>query len=90
MRCHRSSYTHRRAEAGGRKVLHDPGGAFGTKNALIYGVVLVALDIGDLAFFHVDIDAASTRAHVAGRLADFVRDLGRCVELWLRHDFSLW
>ena len=56
-------------------MLHDPGGTFGTKNTLVDGMVLVSLDIFDLAILHMHVDAAAAGAHVAGRLADFVRNL---------------
>ena len=50
-------------------------------------MVAVALDIGDLALLHMHVDAAATGAHVAGGLANLVRDLGRQIKrrLGVRH-----
>jgi hypothetical protein len=46
-------------------------------------VVLVALNISDLTVLHVDVNAATTRAHVTCGVADLVADFWRGVELWL-------
>ncbi len=69
----------RRAKAGRRVDLHDPRRALGTENALVDGVVPVALDIGDLRFalrvvLEVDVDATAAGAHVASGLRDAVGD----------------
>ncbi len=71
-------------------MLHDPGAALGAEDAAVHGMVAVALDIGDLPgavglILHVDVDAAAAGAHVAGRLADFVGDLGGEVQDRLVH-----
>ena len=83
----------RRAQAGGRGVLHDARRALCTQNAAIDRVVPVAFDVGDLfrtigGLFHVHVDAAAAGAHVASGLADFVRDLRRRVDLRLSHESS--
>src|SRR5690606_11399798 len=56
----------RRFQAGGRAVLHDPGGALAAEDAPVHRVVAVALDVVDLTALEVDIDAAAAGAHVAG------------------------
>ena len=84
----RSGPAQRGAQAGGGIVLHDPGAALGTQDALVDRVIAVALDIGDLALLHMHVNAAAARAHVAGRLADLVRhgraeiEIGLAVRHW--------
>ena len=65
--------------------MHDASRAFGAEHTLVDGVIAVALDIGDFAFLHVDVDPTATGAHVAGRLPDLVRNFGREIDLWLVH-----
>ena len=62
----------RRAQTGRRIDLHDAGAALGAQNALVDRVIAVALDIGNLSFFHMDIYAAPTGAHVTGCFAYLV------------------
>ena len=73
----RANTFHRIAQTGRGVVLHDPGRALGAEHAAVHRVVAVAFDIGDLALFHMHVDAAAAGAHVAGGAADLVRDLGR-------------
>jgi len=68
----RAGAQQRRAQAGGRLVLHDASTALGTENTLIHRVVTVALDIGNLTIAHVNVNAAATGAHVAGGFANLV------------------
>ena len=65
---------HRRRQARGRVMLHDAGRTLGAQNALVHRMIAVALDVADLAVLKMDVDAAAARAHVAGRLTDFVRN----------------
>ncbi len=76
----RADTAQRRAQAGRRGVLHDPGAALGAKDATIDRVVAVAVDIGDFAVLQVHVDATAAGAHVAGRLPDLVRNRRRCVD----------
>ena len=51
-------------------------------------MIAIAFNIGDalfavLALFHVHVNAASARTHVACGLPNFVRDFGRSVYFWL-------
>ena len=57
-------------------VLHDAGAALAADHAAIDRMVLVALDVADLAVLDVDVDAAAAGAHVAGGLGDAVGDVG--------------
>jgi hypothetical protein len=54
-------------------------------NAFVYRVVAVAIDIGHLAIFQVNFNAATTRAHIACGSFNFVPVFGRSVDLWLNH-----
>ena len=54
--------------------LHDPRSALGAEDALVHGMVAVALDIGDAPGFQMDIDPAAAGAHVAGGLAHLIRN----------------
>jgi hypothetical protein len=51
-------------------MLHDAGRSLGAKHALVDRVIPVAFYVMDLAFGHVDIDAAAAGAHVTGGLAN--------------------
>jgi hypothetical protein len=53
-------------------MLHDAGAALAADHAAIDRMVLVAVDVADLAILDVHIDAAAAGAHVAGRLGDCV------------------
>ena len=64
-------------------MLHDPSGPFCAQHAFVHRVVSVALNVGDLAVFHVDVNPAATGAHVTCGLADFVRHLWRCLKFRL-------
>ena len=72
-RAARAGAAQRRAQARGREVLHDAGGALGAEDAAVDRVVAVALDVAHLAAGQVHVDAAAAGAHVARRLADLVR-----------------
>ena len=61
-------------------MLHDAGAALGAKHAAIDRMVAVALDVADLAAGDMHVDPAAAGAHVAGRLADFVRHAWRGVD----------
>ena len=82
---------HRCLEARWRVVLHDASRPFGAEDALVHGMIAVALDIGDLeiakrVLFHVDVNAAAAGTHVTGGFADLVRDFGAQVQrglLWV-------
>ena len=50
---------------------------------MVHRVVFVAFDIGNFAFLHVYIDAATTGAHVAGGFTDFVANFRGRVHDWL-------
>ena len=73
----------RRAQPRRRRHLHDTARALGTEHALVDRMVAIALDIADPALFQMHIDAAAAGAHIAGGLADFVRNRGRGVNLRL-------
>jgi len=72
-----------RAKPRGRRHLHDAGCPLGAEDAPVHGVVAVAVDIDDPAGFQVHVDAATAGAHVAGGLADLVRDTRRRFDPWL-------
>jgi hypothetical protein len=59
--------------------LHNAGAALGAKYTFVYWMIAVALDIGDLALFKMDVYPTPTGAHVTCGLPDFVRDLWRGV-----------
>jgi len=46
-------------------------------------MVFVALDVGNLAFFHVNVDPAAAGAHVTCGFTNLVGNLGRCVQYGL-------
>ena len=66
-------------------MLHDASRTFGAQNTTIHRVVTIALNIADLldrfacglvhAFAKVHINSATTRAHIASGLRDFVADV---------------
>ncbi len=58
-------------------VLHDAGAALAADHAAVHRVVLVAVDVADLAVLDVHVDAAPAGAHVAGRFRDAVGDRRR-------------
>ena len=58
-------------------MLHDACAALGAEHALVYRMIAVALDIGNLAVLHVHIDAAATGAHVASGFAHLIGDFRR-------------
>ncbi len=68
------------SQFGGRILLHDPGGTLGAENALVHGMIGVALEIADLAVAQVNAHAAAAGTHVARRRLDTVRDGGRCFD----------
>ena len=78
-------------------MLHDPGRPLGAQHALIDRVVAIAFNITDFRFAvfacaQMDIDAASTCAHVTGCFSNFIGDMGRFLNLDCRHghiDFQL-
>ena len=67
----------RLAQARRRIVLHDAGRALAAQDALVDRMVLVALDVADLAVLHVHLDAAAAGAHVTGRVFHLVGDFRR-------------
>lgn len=66
-------------------MLHDAGRAFGTQHTAIHRMIWITLDITDLPVLDMDIDSASTRAHVASGLLDDVADWFLQVEIRLTH-----
>ena len=62
----------RRLEPRRRVMLHDAGRALRAQNAAIDRVIPVALDVADPAVLEMHVDAATARAHIAGRLSDLV------------------
>ena len=62
-----------------RIVLHDPGRSLAAQHAFVDRVILVALDIADLAVAQMDLDAAAAGTHVAGGGFGFVADFRRQV-----------
>ena len=66
-------------------MLHDAGRAFRTQHTAIHRMIWVAFDITDLPVLDMDIDSASTRAHVASGLLDGVADWFLQVEIRLTH-----
>ena len=79
----RADAFHRGAKTRRRIMLHDTGRPLGTEHALIHRMIAVAFDIADLAVTKMNIDAAATGTHVAGRLPDLVTDMGGGVDLRL-------
>ena len=61
-------------------MLHDAGAALAAQHAAIDRMVLVAVDVADLAVLDVDVDAAAAGAHVAGGLGDAVGDVRRGID----------
>ena len=61
-------------------MLHDPGAALAAPHTAIDRMVLVSADIAYLAVANVNVDAAATSAHIAGRLGHAVGDDGRGVD----------
>ena len=76
----------RPGQARRRVLLHDAGCALGADHALVQRVVRVALDMPDLAVAQRDTDAATARAHVAGRVLDlFPARLGFHLQYRIQH-----
>ena len=74
-----------------RIMLHDTGRTFGTQHPLIDWVIAIALDIPDLAIAQMHIDATAAGTHIAGRLANLVADLWRCIDAGFHtHTCSSW
>ena len=61
-------------------MLHDAGAALAAQHAAIDRMILVAVDVADLAVLDVHVDAAAAGAHVAGGLGDAVGDAWRGVD----------
>src|SRR5262249_54439148 len=73
----RAAAQKRLLQAGRTVMLQDAGAAFAAELAAIDRMVLVAVDVTDLAVTDVHVDAAAARAHIAGRLGDPVRNVRR-------------